>query len=216
MLCPNPSERLFCRQQKLTSFLQGLPFLRQSIGGGPGRLFRAARLPLLQPQLMQKTRGALTGAACRSPLCRRTWLDSGGVRLGDRNGGACIKFTARCLESAQCRRKPGAMRRQISPTTAKKNKRTSGEVLRFAAPPSANSLLSSTDPSSWILTRPTQPTFFHCFSVCGISSRSNPYGGRPTCRSPKMGLAHSGLQILGLAQPRVRPLIKTGAARLFD
>lgn len=137
VLCPNPSERLFCRQQKLTSFLQGLPFLRQSIGGGPGRLFRAARLPLLQPQLMQKTRGALTGAACRSPLCRRTWLDSGGVRFGDRNGGACIKFTARCLESAQCRRKPGAMRRQTSPTTAKKNKRTSGEVLRFAAPPSA-------------------------------------------------------------------------------
>ena len=132
-----PVERLFCRQQKLTSFLQGLPFLRQSIGGGPGRLFRAARLPLLQPQLMQKTRGALTGAACRSPLCRRTWLDSGGVRFGDRNGGACIKFTARCLESAQCRRKPGAMRRQTSPTTAKKNKRTSGEVLRFAAPPSA-------------------------------------------------------------------------------
>ena len=28
-----------------------------------------------------------------------------------------------------------------------------------------------------------------------------------------MGLAHSGLQILGLAQPRVRPLIKTGAAQ---
>ena len=99
-----PVERLFCRQQKLTSFLQGLPFLRQSIGGGPGRLFRAARLPLLQPQLMQKTRGALTGAACRSPLCRRTWLDSGGVRFGDRNGGACIKFCRKCH-----RRKPGAI-----------------------------------------------------------------------------------------------------------
>ena len=132
-----PGERIFCRQQKLTSFIQGLPFLRQSIGGGPGRLFRAAGLPLPQPQLMHKTRGAPIGTACRSPLCRRTWLASGGVRFGDRNGGACIKFTVRCLESAQCRRKPGAMRRQTSPATAKKSTRRSGEVLRFAAPPSA-------------------------------------------------------------------------------
>ena len=52
-------------------------------------------------------------------------------------------------------------------------------------------------------------------SHAGYYEGAKNYGGRPTCRSPKMGLAHSGLQILGLAQPRICPLIKTGAVGGF-